>query len=645
MMKRRKIKRNFTLLLTQILLVSSSYAGPNSAKSLSSYEVNVDVTQVGADQTSSAGQVSEQERLAELQAETEKLRKKNPNRNVWLRGPQLEKIFQKVNGQLNLFLFLTPHQKKLLRENEESEIKKEANEHLKKKNIQGLKKPTIGAETLRTLILICGLSIVGLITEHFHKYKIDPRLNDTNLAPKIAAAVEEVFNSGELFSSMGMASTTHWFFKIPLNIIYIISENSKMWALFKNIMVQFTTTLVSFGGWEFGAQLFKEATNRLYTQLESPEERELLADRNHIFTMVFRAINQQDNDPELKKQKAALKILGFIWQNMFLVLTTSEVRIAWIYNAIRHRIMSGTFFSLISSMAMGASIGTTIWPAAGTALGMSFGIVGGLTNMYVVPEEQKNSLTVFLKKQYLKLIDASMANSSSLLLGAGFQNDPQKTSLVDPDKSFNMALLERITYRRKTVDVYIEKIYYYRSLLTANTQYLNSLYNVLSSTEKPQEMRDEIEEVLSKSKTMFVDYVEALKNLISLYFTEAALSDSYKTSEKHQWVVDLLQDDVIHAEGLASHLCTMTKSLLSLDIVNDNNISDPLEVAPNLATVELLCKYKLQTPVKSYEELGDTDKASFDSAVRFLEKVNSAQFNEIELSLDRVRALNNLDSE
>lgn len=619
---RQVLTRNIiALLLSQILLITAFF--PVSVA------------------PASEGIPVEEAKLIEIYEKTQELMQRT-SKPVWLRGPHLKEVFTKMGTKLNFYSFLSARQKELLKENP-SKTQKEVENQLTDHKYQEVNRPGIIVETTKTYLLIYVLAMINIIYDDLHRFHIDPRLlNDQSTLKKLGEAVGEIFDSGELTSSLMMAGGTHKVFKGALDSLHVIVSDSGLRSIFKNILMHFATSLVSFAGWEFGAQLWKESANMLDFQVSTPEEKALLADRNHIFSMSYRALVAGRDDWDHKKQKAAQRIWTLSFKNLLYILfVDGNLRVRWIYNTLRHRLLSGNFVTLITSMSMGSAVGTTVFPFAGTILGMVFGITGGIISM-AVREEHKNAITVFLKDQWLSLLDGWGRSSTNLYLRSGFEegSNGNQLSSISFGKTFNSVLVERVSYRQKVVDVFIERLYYNHSLLVANSGYVDQLYRLLPISNRQQLIRDEVAEVVSKSKKNYIAMLSSLQSLVSFYLTEASAMARFRDSDKHKSVRGLLTLEMANNESLSSHFCSLTEALLMVDFVKDvNRDLSESGAYPEESSLRSLCKLEFRPRLKAYSELSPGDKEMFDSALRFLEKNYWAQFDEQTVSLDRVNEL------
>jgi hypothetical protein len=569
----------------------------------------------------------------------EKSKKLKNNSYSWLRDPRLQKVFNTTSKKLNIFHFLSPKQKELFKKNS-SEVDKEFEAKQQAEKNSDFKLNSTIAEVTRTYLLMYALSIVAIIKEDSMKFYITGNLSSADTGKKILEAITEIVNSGEILSAMIGAGVTHKTLSKPLQFLQYLSQDAKVAPFFKSFMIHFTHTLVSFSGWEFGTQLWKEATNLLDIQRQDEKEREFLKDRNKVFTLIFRALTPASLATNPQKGKIARIFLQQTVENIIkIIFVDSDMRLQWIYNSIRLRIANGNFVSLVTSMATASAIGTTLFPMAGTMLGLTFGFAGGVATI-IIPEENKNQITVAIKNKWISALDKFKGSSSAASFVMGFKDD--LTSVMNSKVTLDDVILDRTNYRESLVDIYIERIYYDNNQMIHTNETLKKHYEELRKNTNNVRLTDEIKSLKLKNFENYSSILKSLNELVSLYLSEAQFFEKKKNNSS-EILTDKFASQVINSENILTHFCTFSQSLLNLDYLDIK--SKFLSQNSDLDKLQGICKFKLSGEYRYYESMPVVLKDDYDSAIRFLDKTYWSKFNEIATSserLDEIFLLNNL---
>ena len=253
----------------------------------------------------------------------------------WFHGPHIQKVFEQSIINKKLYRLYNMNDK--LR-NSIKEQGIELTNELDKKTPQNLKDPGVIFNSVQTYTLIYMLALIHIVAEDNEIRNIDPdMLGRPETTENLLNAGYELLVSGEMISSLSAAGATHKLFKIPLEKFNEIVTSKVMAPLVKNLIVSFSNSLVSFTGWEFGAQLWKEAINMLEYQLAGEIEKKYLDEKNRLIVNAFKIISHGKGRADTKEVIAAKKILSQTFQNMLYILTLgSDGNIQWLYNTLRH---------------------------------------------------------------------------------------------------------------------------------------------------------------------------------------------------------------------------------------------------------------------------------------------------------------------
>lgn len=551
----------------------------------------------------------------------------------WLRHPQLQKVFNKASWNFNFYKFLTPKQKELLKKDAQA-----VNQALDKSEIASKDKinsPSTIAEVSRTYLLIYALAMTSIVKERLiFKNKTNTDFEYKATFSELGSAFMEVLDSGEIITAMGSAGATHYAMTKPLNFLQAVIQDKKLFPMFKNFMVYFSHTLVSFTGWEFGAQLWKEATFLLDSQITDPEEKQFLHDRNKIFSNIIKTIAMPLNSGNAKQKATAAKMLGLTISNIVkIIVLDGDLRMQWLYNSLRLRMMNGHFVTLVGTMSSASTIGTALVPGAGTLLGLTFGFFGGVGTI-LIPEENKNGITTWLKDSWKTSIDSTFGISTFKKLNLDF---------TEANKSQNgglPALLDvlgdRVSYREKYVDIYIERIFNNNLAITHNLEKIVKYAKVLQTDPNNKSTKEEVADMMDIVADRYQSTIDAILNLVSLYATESQLFDSFKTKSAPEFSEEL-NIQVVLAENMYSHFCSFSKSYLTVDLLNTYDRA--MTSFPKMKQLMSICKIEKIETKRTHANLNSAEKENFDAAARFIDKSYWTKFNETEIAIERMSEL------
>lgn len=550
----------------------------------------------------------------------------------WLRHPDLQKVFNKVSWNFNFFRILTSKQKELLKK-DAAEIDKALDKSEIAKNGKTPSPSTI-AQVSQTYLMIYALAMVAIVKEKMkHHYIADTSFDYADTSKKLGHAFEEILDSGEIISALTGAGATHLVLSKPLNFLQSVVKDQKLRPMFKNFMVYFANTLVSFTGWEFGAQLWKEATFLLDSQISDPEERKFLGDRNKIFSNIFRTLSLP-LDSNSQQKRIAAKMLGLTINNLVkIVILDSNLRMQWLYNSLRLRMMNGNFVTLVTAMSSASTIGTALFPGAGTLLGLTFGFFGGVGTIFI-PEESKNGITTWIKDSWKTTFDGTTGSASLYKLQGGF--DERGVSKRVGSFTLESSIADRLNYREKYVDIYIERIFNDNAAINHANDNMITYYKALQANPNNANARAELAEQAEIGARRYASMTEALLELVSFYATESQLFEGFKklsapSSEEN------LNVQVVVAENMYSHFCSFSKSFLTLDFLDQYKRA--IVTSSKVKQLLSLCKIESLTTKRTYNHMDDTEKQNFDSAIRFLDKTHWTKFDETALSVERISEL------
>lgn len=580
----------------------------------------------------------------------------------YLQNEKTSKVFIEMSQMNNIYTLLRlSHKNKKIIQEKNSELMKEIEKKIPQNSIN---EPGVIYRTSQTYVMIYMLALIHIVVEDETLRRVDSslRMDDKNTTEKLIEAAYELLVSGEMVSSLLMAGSTHQLFKKPLEYFGSFIYSQKLAPIFKNLILSFTHSLVSFTGWEFGAQLWKEAINMLDYQLVDIVDAEFLKkNKNRLIVNAYRTIAKGRGRPDTKEVLDSKIILKQTFENILYILTIgNDGFIQWLFNSLRHRLLSGHFVSLILSMSSASAIGSTYLPLAAPLLStFGVGLAGGLVSIYLIPEKQKHQITTTLKEAFLGGFSKHFEkNPSDRYFEYGFNNSSgdQKIndfySNVDNEISLYDVIEMRRNFRQKQVEIYIDDLNYYYNLLLRDNSLLKSLYVIQDNPSYlAQDGKHDVIKITKKINELVANnyknkesFFENLKNLISFYLTEAHYLSSLKTKEKNENISEYLENMVFTAESVASHFCGVSNSffLIDLEKANKENTNNFLR-SDHISEISTLCKFdQLPKPSFDYADLNPILKKMYDSAINAVFKISSGRFNEASFINERSKVLEHI---
>ncbi len=277
--------------------------------------------------------------------------------------------------ETNNFPLSAPHEKANLQE-------------LQRRMIQmGMGTAEFSAGALQTVILIAIISGVKIFQDEFEHALITGSAVSLQDASKISLkASQMIINSPSIWMGILGSPVTETAFAPAIQIFNFLISNTATSAIMKTLLASGIHSFVSFLGWELASHLWEEARG----MLSEPADYERAG---RFFSLGFGSIHNLEDRATLNK----------MLQNMAQILITdSALRKQWFYNCWRLRLATGDFTILIGSMVAATTVGTALFPGAGTILGLCFGVAGGIASLQV-PEDVKKGISEsirFTRRQY-----------------------------------------------------------------------------------------------------------------------------------------------------------------------------------------------------------------------------------------------------
>jgi hypothetical protein len=537
-------------------------------------------------------------------------------------------------------------------------------------------------ESGQAYILMYLLAIVEVTKQEFEDAHTDYRnIAPEKLATSLIKAGAMLVDSGDTVVSLLTAAGTHRVFRIPLEILNKVIENSELKPIFKSLLQNLAGSLVTFVGWDFGTQLWNEAGTLIEIEALGEDERALVADSGKLWSNIYYALKGtlDAKDPQVLKSR---KILELMSQNMVrILLTDPELRLQWVYNALRQRIFTGTFATMVGTVVVASAVGTTLFPGAGTILGMMFGVGGGLASM-MIPEEIKNEISMLMKDIWVQAVEKSKKDDALNRMMLDFDEDGVHTHQMRADGivskvmswvsttegakpvdiKYNLYELykKREQSREYLVDVYLERLYlFYTAAQTVSFEVVEndeklkkaSVANAADSATSVTTIIERRKRLMEKKRslvhelTQYQDwYSEAMVDLLELYSKDIQLyydlGNKRATTQPTSKVTESYFDEMRNGENVLGYFCSMFGGILLMDQgINQNLSTLSAEKRGRIDLIRDTCQLKAMFTATDVEKLSEPQRELYGQAQRSLRFMYLTHFTEGKTSVERLRAI------
>ncbi|MBY0472313.1 hypothetical protein K2X30_14195 [bacterium] len=253
------------------------------------------------------------------------------------------------------------------------------------------KGPGIFQRQGQTLFLIWVVSGVEIVRQEVHlsglkKEQVTPE----ELTRLAGVAAKEIIDSGSTTNSLlfgGLAGLT----AAPvLQVFDSLLGTAESRSFFVSFLKSAIASYATFVGWEAGGQLWEEARELLVNDDDYEKSR-------YLWSNLGKALRYQSKERSFAFQPEELRVLKLMFVNISdILIFDSELRNNWLYNTWRLRILTGEFSVFLSMIVGTTSLGTVLFPGAGTLGGLGFGILGGVLSLFVSQDFKNNVTDLFV---------------------------------------------------------------------------------------------------------------------------------------------------------------------------------------------------------------------------------------------------------
>lgn len=235
----------------------------------------------------------------------------------------------------------------------------------------------------QALLLMLMLAGADVVKQEFAQSNLRQSEMDLDTIMTMSGkAADQILLGGETWAGLLGGAVAGAASSRPLQVINFLMKDANARPTFRLLLQAGIASLVTFAGWELMSMLMKQAVD----MIEDPQDYDRAKRLGATFIDFVASIGANENAEHRR-------ILSLVFGNIYDILVHKpELRNLTLYNAWRHKIATGHFVILVSSMAAGTTIGTALFPGAGTVAGFCFGVAGGLLTL-ITPASITNSIT------------------------------------------------------------------------------------------------------------------------------------------------------------------------------------------------------------------------------------------------------------
>ncbi len=301
----------------------------------------------------------------------------------------------------------------------------------------------------QTLLLIMTLTAIDLTHQEIKNRKGKGTFKASDLANIASVSVSAILDNPSIYAGILGAGGIGVAQK-PASLLTKILTQPKLLRALRPLLTKLVTTTVTFVGWEFGSQLWTEASLRLQSDADVKRATSVSGLGGGLARTFMKAGSTEDRENA--------RVANLMAKEMVYILLHAPTLRAWFDNTLRTRVMTGEFSTLLTSMIAAGTIGTAIFPGAGTVAGALFGLAGGVVAMFL-PQGFKDNITDrFQVARAWKLQYSMMSNRLTLedsIVPVRFIWAASKAEVIAQARK---ALQNRHALRSKLATIYWEKL-------------------------------------------------------------------------------------------------------------------------------------------------------------------------------------------
>ncbi|MCB0412024.1 MAG: hypothetical protein KDD22_05825, partial [Bdellovibrionales bacterium] len=380
------------------------------------------------------------------------------------------------------------------------------------------------AESGKTIVLLWVIHCIAIAKEEKRRAELlGKKVDLKEFEELVMEAAEHTVNNFEIYTSMLGASAAGSgvaLGKAGVTALQNMTQAQEVLgqslkasparAAFKTLLRSGGMSLITFMGWEAGANLWYEAVREV--GIPDTEDPAAIAEAQKYYHVaqhldmtkfLWSTIHRKATTPEEKKAFA------LVTQSMFNILMKDpQKRWMWFYNTWRKRIATGDFVSLVVAMSVagvvgakvGAVVGAPFGGIPGTIVAGFFGFtiaaVGGALTIFI-PQPFKDRITEMIRDRRLLIHDnkmrENMATSQHYI--ELFSRDGWKSRILRKLQFRDLSEIfdERSRSRNGAINVWTERL----SLAMVSKQYAEYENSLFAMSLDPEMMKklDELLEI------------------------------------------------------------------------------------------------------------------------------------------------------
>lgn len=322
---------------------------------------------------------------------------------------------------------------------------------ISKKTIEAKHNSTHIGQAGRVLILITALAGVELVRRQARQAELSGKTLSAEDYSRLAAeAAIKVADSGDVWFGIASDIGIGIISQKPAAALNEVLKNKVARPIFVNLIQSGIMSLIYFVGFQAAAQLWRDARLMLDPKDYDKSER--------IWSMGFQGLIDAANSKSTTDEaRITRQMIGNVAKILFV---DDELRENWFYNTWRLAIATGRFVTLVTGIITATTIGTTIFPGAGTILGFMFALTGAVAAA-ALPASFTEKVTFKLKDARIAVgkFEAHQINWQLKNLIDAYSNQNFFWQLISSKKEINKSfeLLARI--RERVTTAFIEEVY------------------------------------------------------------------------------------------------------------------------------------------------------------------------------------------
>ena len=305
----------------------------------------------------------------------------------------------------------------------------------------------------------------------------------------------EIVNNGQVLTALAGAGALATVAKEPVEAMTRVLVDAEAKATLAKCLSRSILSTVGFLGWEFGAQLWTQAS---YMIKDTDDFNRL----NHVFGIAGGSLRSLLRWNPSESDARDLRIASTMLSNMITILfLDSNLLAKWHNDSWRLRVLTGDAALLMALTAAGVATGVAVLPAGGMMAGIIFGYVA----WKAVPQRYKDEGTFLFRSMRASLAAGQLyANESEIRGMLSRSLRPGVLSLPERAKALTQQFVDRSKSRSSFVLAQIDRMHLALKILRREG----------SSAEEKMKARVQIQDGLGEINRMYEQELKTCELLI-----------------------------------------------------------------------------------------------------------------------------------